>query len=84
MTANSSGSGKCLAALSSSTLAGSTSAMRLLVWFVLLASMALAEVEWTTESRKTYCNMIFNRWIYKQERLDWYCQLKVWKVDDQV
>ena len=61
--------------------------MRLWIWLVLLASVAgiaLKEVDWTAQNRKTYCNMISHRRIYKQQRLEWYCQLKVRKVDDQV
>ena len=57
------------------------------IWLVLLASVAnlsMDVVDWTTEHRKTFCKMIANRRIYKQQRLDWYCQIKVRKVEDQV
>ena len=58
--------------------------MKFLIGLVLLALVAIAEVDWTAENRKSYCNMISNRRIFKQQRLDWYCQIKVRKVDDQV
>ena len=61
--------------------------MKVWIWLVLQASVAnlsSAEVDWTTEHRKTFCNMIANRRIYKQQRLEWYCQIKVRKVEDQV
>ena len=55
-----------------------------LMWLASMACLVMAEVDWTSENRKTYCGMIANRRIYKQQRLDWYCQLKVQKVDGQV
>ena len=58
--------------------------MRIWIWLALLANLAKTDVDWTTENRKTYCSMIANRRIYKQQRLDWYCQIKVRKVDGQV
>ena len=55
------------------------------VWIgLVLLALSSAEVDWTTEHRKTFCNMIANRRIYKQQRLEWYCQIKVRKVEDQV
>ena len=55
------------------------------VWIgLVLLALSMAEVDWTTEHRKTFCNMIANRRIYKQQRLEWYCQIKFRKVDEQV
>ena len=57
--------------------------MMLRIGLILLALVA-SEVDWTTENRKTFCNMISKRRIYKQQRLEWYCQLKVRKVNEEV
>ena len=57
--------------------------MWLKIWLILLALVA-SEVDWTAENRKTFCNLISNRRIYKEQRLEWYCQLKVRKVNDEV
>ena len=58
--------------------------MRIWIWLALLANLAKTDVDWTTENRKTYCSMIANRRIYRQQRLEWYCQIKIRKVDEQV
>ena len=43
-----------------------------------------AEVDWSTENKESYCDMISRRRIYRQQRLDDDCQLKVQEVDGQV
>ena len=61
--------------------------LKVCMWLVLPALVAIlanTEVDWTTENRKTFCITIANRRIYRQQRLEWYCQIKVRKVDEQV
>ena len=61
--------------------------LKVCMWLVLPALVAIlanTEVDWTTENRKTFCITIANHRIYRQQRLEWYCQIKVRKVDEQV
>ena len=60
------------------------------VWLglVLLAhqasSSATDNIDWSTENKNTYCDLISRRRIYRQQRLEIYCQVKVLEVDQQV
>ena len=47
-------------------------------------SLVLPDVDMDNEHRLSYCSMLINKRIYKQERLDVFCSLKVQQWDGQV
>ena len=54
---------------------------------LLLASQVfsmLPEVDMDNENKLSFCSMLSNKRIYKQEKLDVFCSLKVQQWDDQV
>ena len=51
---------------------------------LLLALPALQEVDMGHENKLSFCSFLINRRIYKQERLDVFCTLKVQEWDNQV
>ena len=51
---------------------------------LLLALPALQEVDMGHENKLSFCSFLINRRIYKQEKLDDFCTLKVQEWDNQV
>jgi hypothetical protein len=50
----------------------------------LAASFASATIDWDFEHELTYCELISKRPIYRQERLEHFCALKVRKLGNEV
>ncbi len=51
---------------------------------VALVAPALPDADIGDEHRLSYCSMLVNKRVYKQERLDVFCSLKVQQWDNQV
>ena len=56
-----------------------------LIWLACLVSTgATSDLDWSTENKLSYCELISKRRIYRQQRLDDFCLLKVQDVESQV
>lgn len=61
-----------------------------MAWFGLLLLIGQAgnaapeNIDWSTQNKMSYCDLISRRRIFKQQRLEIYCQVKVLEVDEQV
>ena len=57
-------------------------------WLALFGLVVLAaaadDIDWSTQNKISYCDLISRRRIYKQQRLEIYCQVKVLEIDEQV
>ena len=42
------------------------------------------DIDWSAENKESYCGLVSRRRIYRQQRLEIYCQLKVQELDSQV
>ena len=49
-----------------------------------LLAFAANSIDWSSENKMSYCALISHRRIYRQQRLEDFCQLKVLEVDGQV
>ena len=60
--------------------------LSVLIGLFLLGLMAIAspDVDFSHETKLTYCSMLVNRRVYKEEKLDDFCSLKVQQWENQV
>lgn len=54
-----------------------------LIW-VAWAVVGVSDIDWDSENKNSYCDLISKRRIYRQQRLEDYCLLKVREDQDQV
>ena len=50
----------------------------------LLSAANTDNIDWSTENKQSYCELVTRRRFFKQLRLEIYCQQKVTEVDEQV
>lgn len=50
----------------------------------LLSAANTDNIDWSTENKQSYCDLVTRRRFFKQLRLEIYCQQKVTEVDEQV
>ena len=54
------------------------------VGLLLVVPVVLAALDMGDENKLSYCTMLINRRVYREEKLEDFCLLKVQQWDDQV